>query len=166
LWSDRSGSWGFHDELASILLLILMRRKLFSEQGERIMAESNDIRSSVENAASQAGEKVQQATSAAMSKAQEMASTASKKVDEATAALGERVRSAGGTLRERGPREGMLGSATEAVAGSLENTGRYIQEEGLLGMAEDITELIRRNPIPAVLVGIGIGFLLAKSTRR
>jgi ElaB/YqjD/DUF883 family membrane-anchored ribosome-binding protein len=130
------------------------------------MAESNDIRSSVENAASQAGEKVQQATSAAMSKAQELASTATKRVDEATAALGERVRSAGGALRERGPREGMLGSATGAVAESLENTGRYIQEEGILGMAEDITELIRRNPIPAVMVGVGIGFLLAKMTRR
>lgn len=130
------------------------------------MADSNDIRSSVESAASQAGEKVQQATSAAMSKAQELAGTASKRVDEATAALGERVRSAGGTLRERGPREGMLGSATGAVADSLESTGRYIQEEGVVGMAEDITELIRRNPIPAMLVGVGIGFMLAKMFRR
>lgn len=130
------------------------------------MADSNDIRSSVESAASQAGEKVQQATSAAMSKAQELAGTASKRVDEATAALGERVRSAGGTLRERGPREGMLGSATGAVADSLESTGRYIQEEGVVGMAEDVTELIRRNPIPAMLVGVGIGFMLAKMFRR
>jgi ElaB/YqjD/DUF883 family membrane-anchored ribosome-binding protein len=143
-----------------------MSRNLFFSKGERIMADSNDIRSSVESAASQAGEKVQQATSAAMSKAQELAGTASKKVDEATAALGERVKSAGSTIRERGPREGMLGSATGAVADSLEHTGRYIQEEGILGMAEDITELIRRNPIPAMLVGVGIGFLLAKLTRR
>lgn len=130
------------------------------------MADPNEIRSSVESAASQAGEKVQQATSAAMSKAHEMASAASRRVDEATAALGERVRSAGGSLRDRGPREGMLGSATGAVAGSLESTGRYIQEEGVLGMFEDVTGLIRRNPIPAMLVGVGIGFMLAKMMRR
>jgi ElaB/YqjD/DUF883 family membrane-anchored ribosome-binding protein len=130
------------------------------------MADTSDIRSSVESAASQAGEKVQQATSAAMSKAQELASTASKRADEATAALGERVKSAGSALRDRGPHEGMLGSATGAVADSLEHTGRYIQEEGVLGMVEDLTELIRRNPIPAMMVGVGIGFLLAKMTRR
>lgn len=130
------------------------------------MADPNEIRSNVESAASQASERVQQATSAAMSKAQELAGSASRRVDDATAALGERVRSAGGSLREHGPREGMLGSATGRVAESLESTGRYIQEEGIVGMAEDVTELIRRNPIPAMLVGVGIGFLLAKMLRR
>jgi hypothetical protein len=29
-----------------------------------------------------------------------------------------------------------------------------------------VTELIRRNPIPSMFVGIGIGFLLAKLLRR
>jgi hypothetical protein len=32
-------------------------------------------------------------------------------------------------------------------------------------MADDVTELIRRNPIPAMLIGVGIGFLLAKVMR-
>jgi ElaB/YqjD/DUF883 family membrane-anchored ribosome-binding protein len=32
-------------------------------------------------------------------------------------------------------------------------------------MADDVTEMIRKNPIPAVLVGIGIGFLLGQLTR-
>jgi hypothetical protein len=30
-------------------------------------------------------------------------------------------------------------------------------------MAEDVTNLIRRNPIPALLIGIGAGFLLARA---
>jgi ElaB/YqjD/DUF883 family membrane-anchored ribosome-binding protein len=139
---------------------------MVSGKGERIMADTNDIRGSMESAASQAGEAVQQATSSAMSKAQEIASSASRRVDEATAALGERVKSAASTIRERGPQEGMLGTTAGTVADSLEKTGRYLQEEGLVGMAEDVTELIRRNPIPAMLVGIGIGFLLAKMLRR
>ena len=130
------------------------------------MSDTHATRSSAESAASQATEKVQQAVSTAKDKAQEVASSASKRVDEATAALGQGVKSVAGSLRERGPQEGMLGSATGAVADSLESTGRYIQEEGLVGMAEDVTELIRRNPIPAMLVGVGIGFMLARVFRR
>jgi hypothetical protein len=60
----------------------------------------------------------------------------------------------------------MLGTATGTVADSLDSAGRYLQEEGIAGMAEDITELIRRNPVPAMLVGVGIGFMLAKLLRR
>jgi vacuolar-type H+-ATPase subunit E/Vma4 len=120
----------------------------------------------MEGAASQASESLQQATSSALSKAQEMASNAGRKVDEATSALGEKVKSMAGSLRERSPNEGMLGTASGAVADTLDSAGRYLQEEGLIGMAEDVTELIRRNPIPAMFVGIGIGFLLAKAFRR
>jgi ElaB/YqjD/DUF883 family membrane-anchored ribosome-binding protein len=130
------------------------------------MADSNAIRSNVENAAKQAGESIQQATTSALDKAQEMASSTGKRVDEATAALGGRVQSVADSLRERGPQEGMLGTATGAVADRLDSAGRYLQEEGLAGMAEDVTELIRRNPIPSMFVGIGIGFLLARLLRR
>ena len=47
-----------------------------------------------------------------------------------------------------------------------ENTGRYLQEEGLKGIAEDVTNLIRRNPIPALLAGVGVGFLIGRITTR
>jgi len=130
------------------------------------MADSNAIRSNVENAAKQAGESIQQATTSALDKAQEMASSTGKRVDDATTALGGRVQSVADTLRERGPQEGMLGTATGAVADRLDSAGRYLQEEGIVGMAEDVTELIRRNPIPSMFVGIGIGFLLARLLRR
>jgi hypothetical protein len=50
------------------------------------------------------------------------------------------------------------------VASTLEQGGRYIQEEGLSGMTDDLTNLIKKNPIPALLFGIGIGFLLARVT--
>jgi uncharacterized membrane-anchored protein YhcB (DUF1043 family) len=31
-------------------------------------------------------------------------------------------------------------------------------------MASDVTEMIKRNPIPALLMGIGLGFMLARLT--
>ena len=41
----------------------------------------------------------------------------------------------------------------------------YVTERGLGGMGEDLTDLIRKNPLPAVLIGLGIGFLLARALR-
>jgi hypothetical protein len=47
----------------------------------------------------------------------------------------------------------------------LDSGGAYLQEHDLRGMADDMTNLIRRYPIQSLLVGIGVGFLLAKATR-
>jgi hypothetical protein len=51
------------------------------------------------------------------------------------------------------------------MADTLERGGRYLEEEGLRGIGQDLTNVIRRNPIPALLLGIGIGFLIARSLR-
>jgi hypothetical protein len=59
----------------------------------------------------------------------------------------------------------MFGTAAESVASSLEQGGRYLQQEGFSGVGDDLTNLIKRNPIQSMLVGIGIGFLLARVTR-
>jgi hypothetical protein len=56
------------------------------------------------------------------------------------------------------------GEASAVVADTLESTGRYLQEEGLKGMAEELTILIRRNPVPALLAAFGAGFLIARAT--
>ena len=99
-------------------------------------------------------------------KASEAASYVSQKAEDATSAVGGGMKSLAGTIRESAPREGMLGNAGSAVASSLESGGRYLEEHGLSGIGEDLTDVIRRNPIPAVLIGIGVGFLIARATRR
>ena len=90
--------------------------------------------------------------------------TIGEKADDATAAVGSGMKSLAGTIRHNMPHEGALGSASASVAGSLESGGRYLQREGMGGLAKGVTDLIRHHPVPAVLVGIGIGFLLAKVT--
>jgi hypothetical protein len=59
----------------------------------------------------------------------------------------------------------MLGQASHAVADTLRTSGKYIEEARLSGMADDLTGMIRRNPLPAVLIGIGIGFLVGRAMR-
>jgi hypothetical protein len=93
------------------------------------------------------------------------ASYVGKKADTATSALGSGMKNLGGTIREHTPSSGVVGSATGAVADAMETSGRYLQEHGLSGIGEDLTNMIRRNPIPALLVGIGVGFLIARATR-
>lgn len=56
--------------------------------------------------------------------------------------------------------------ATGSVGGALESTGHYLKEDGLRHIASDATELIRRNPMPAMLLGVGLGFLVALASGR
>jgi hypothetical protein len=51
------------------------------------------------------------------------------------------------------------------VAGALETSGKYLEEKNLTGMVDDLTDLVRKNPIPALLIGVGLGFLLARTLR-
>jgi hypothetical protein len=121
-------------------------------------------------------EQAKGAATAAMDTAREMASTAGKKASEAASYVGQRaedatssvgggMKSLAGTIRENAPREGMLGSASSAVASTLESGGRYLQEHGLSGIGDDLTHMIRRNPVPSLLIAVGVGFLIARATR-
>jgi len=83
--------------------------------------------------------------------------------ESATAAVGSGLKSLSDTIREHSPDGGMMGQAGSAVADTLERTGRYLQEEGLQGLADDVTRLVRRNPLPSLLVGVGLGFLIARA---
>jgi len=97
--------------------------------------------------------------------AQQAASYIGQRAEDATDAFGGRLKAAGDAIRQNVPQDGTLGQASSAVAKSLEETGDYIQREGLEGMACDMTNMIKRNPIPSVLLGIGVGFLLAHATK-
>lgn len=110
-------------------------------------------------------DKGKDAASSALKTAGNVASAVGKKAEQATAAVGSGIHSLGETIHESGPHDGLPGRVTGTVADALENTGKYLEEHGLSGIAEDVTNLVRRNPIPALLVGIGVGFLIARATR-
>jgi hypothetical protein len=128
------------------------------------------------HAAESMTEQAKETATGVMESAREMASTATRKAGEAASyvggkaqdastAVGSGIKSLAGTIRENAPREGMLGSAGTAVADTLESSGRYLEEYGLSGIGDDLTAMIRKNPVPALLIGIGIGFLVARATR-
>jgi hypothetical protein len=99
-------------------------------------------------------------------KTQGAASFLEEKAEQAAEAVGAGMESLGQSIREHKPEGGVLGNAGEAVAKNLEAGGHYLEEKGLKGIGEDITNMIRRNPVPALLIGVGVGFLLARMMRR
>jgi len=103
---------------------------------------------------------VKDAAATVADKTSEAASFLGHKCDDASAAVGKEMESLGNTIRSKGPQEGVLGNAGAAVASSLESCGKEL-EGGMSGMAEDLTNTIRRHPVPAILVGVGVGFMLA-----
>jgi ElaB/YqjD/DUF883 family membrane-anchored ribosome-binding protein len=112
--------------------------------------------------ASQAVDKARDAASHVGEMASNAASTVGRKADDYASQAGSGIKNFGDTIREHGPSEGMLGQATKTVANTTKEVGRYLEEEGLSGMMEDMTTLIKRNPIPAILVGVGLGVLLGR----
>jgi uncharacterized protein YjbJ (UPF0337 family) len=57
----------------------------------------------------------------------------------------------------------VAGAAGAAVTDTAAGAGTYLQDRGVEGLSEDLTGLIRRHPVPALLIGLGIGYVLGRS---
>jgi len=114
--------------------------------------------------ATSAVDKAKNVASKVADKTKETASALGQKAEDATHAVGRGMGSLAGSVRENLPQSGMLGSAASSVASGLESTGQYLEKGGLQGIAEDVMNLVRRNPLPALLLGIGLGYVIARAT--
>jgi len=111
-------------------------------------------------------EKVEDAAGVVAKTARDAVSSVGYQADRATHAVGSSMESVGHTLREKMPHSGVLGAATSSVADRLETGGKYLENEGIKDIATDVTNLIRRNPFPALLIGVALGYALGRLTSR
>lgn len=148
-----------------------------SSATEQAKHQAGQAAEKTKEAAHIAGDKAKEAASGVGAKAKEAAqaiggmvssaasaagTAAGNAAERATTAAGSGVRHLGETIKEKGPQSGVFGSATRAVGNTLQEGGQYLEQEGFSGMMDDVAELVRRNPLPAVLVGVGLGFLLGR----
>jgi len=126
---------------------------------------TNPTLEKAKDAASTVGQLAGEAAASVGHMAGQAASSVGKTADNLASSAGASIKHLGETLSQQAPREGMLGSASQTVANSIKDSGRYLEEAGLSGVAEDVTQLIRRNPVPAILSGIGVGFLIGRAMR-
>ena len=122
-------------------------------------AGANPVVNKAKETAADAMDKVKQGAAS-------LGDAASKKMGDVTSAVGDGMKNLGEKIRENMPNEGYLGQASKSVASSLEEGGKYLAQEGLSGLADDVGAVIKRNPLAAVLVGLGIGFLIGRTLRK
>lgn len=53
-------------------------------------------------------------------------------------------------------------NATESVSEAYDQGRRYLKENNIKDMAGDVRDLIGKHPLPAVLIGVGIGYMLGR----
>lgn len=136
------------------------------------MARIDDIRSSDFGGAAESEPAFNRGTFAADSCCEQATESQSatdflgEKAEQAVEAIGAGMESVGKAIRDHAPDHGVLGNAGRAVGGKLEAGGHYVEEQGLKGIGDDLTTAIRKNPVPALCVGFGIGFLAVCMFRR
>lgn len=97
--------------------------------------------------------------------AQDLATTAATKANEAPTLVGEKIGSLAAVIRGNAPREGAVGTAASAVAGGLESASAYLREKTFEDLARGITAIVRTYPVQSLLIGVGLGYLLARRLR-
>jgi uncharacterized protein YjbJ (UPF0337 family) len=107
-----------------------------------------------------------EATAKAKGTAEDAAAAATSTAAQSVSAVGEKIGLLADVIREKAPHEGAMGTAATTVANKLGAAGTYLQEKKMDHMVGDLTGMIRRYPIPAMLIGLGIGYLLAGRSRR
>ncbi len=132
----------------------------------RIDELASSVAQTIQEVASDVSHKAQDWAANVANKAQETAAAAVDKTNDGIAAVGQQMTALGGTVREAGPRNGVIGSAATTVADQLQAGGHYLEGHGLKDMGDDLTAMVRHYPIPSVLVGFGLGCLLGMTLSR
>jgi hypothetical protein len=96
-------------------------------------------------------------------KAQRMARNAEETLEGASATLSEGLSTAAGRPRAGASGDGMMGSAAGSVADRLEVAATFLREHNFRSMFSDAGGLVRRRPIQASIVGLGLGYLLGRA---
>jgi len=126
----------------------------------------------IENAA----DKARDAARSAVETARDTASGVADRAKDMAGQVADRARDAAGTVANTArnwasgavdavKQSDVVNKAEDYVSDAWETGSRYFHEHNLKDMADDVAGVIRRNPIPALLVGVGLGFILARSLR-
>ena len=119
-----------------------------------------------QNAAANLTQKAKEVTSTAAAKAEDVAHKAEHQTDSALSAVGEKMSSLASSIRSNAPQEGMVGSAASTVADKLDTSGRYLRASGVRRITDDLAEVVRRHPIPAVITVFSVGLVIGMAARR
>jgi len=84
-----------------------------------------------------------------------------QRADAVTANLGGQLSELGDRVHANSP-DGYLHCASEAVANNMKRGGDYLQTAKVSGIADDLANLIKRNPVQAALIALGVCWFVSR----
>ncbi len=120
----------------------------------------------ISSAAHRVAERTREVASNVKSRASEIGSRVAERTDQAMSSAGQRIENLGHNLRDRASEEGRMGRVLSRTAQALEHSGQYLQESTPTDVRMDLEDVMRRRPLTTLLVGAGLGFLIARALRR
>ncbi len=127
--------------------------------------------SPTDRAAGQAHRVIDKAQARADEVTGQVQAKASELVDQTNAQLNQALSSAGqqlhGVARQvrQIPAPGQVSELVGRAADVIDRSGAYLERADPDTMRSDLEQLIRKHPLPALAVGIGIGYLLGRGFR-
>lgn len=83
------------------------------------------------------------------------------------ASIGQTMDSAAHTIQNTFQRtKTSAKAAMDTVAEGIDTSTEYLTDRGMEGVIEDVETLIRRYPVQVLLLGVSVGYLLARSRQR
>ena len=144
------------------------------EEIERYMKETSshienvatNVRQSIEETAAYVAKQAGEAKDALGSTAEGLAEAAAGQVKTAAVGVGGQIQSLASGIRESAPQSGAIASAATGAADRMESAGRYLQQNDLSIMTQDLANLVRRYPLRCLLLGVGVGYFLMRRKGR
>jgi gas vesicle protein len=137
-----------------------------SQASEQLQNRVGQMTSAIGQKAQQLASSVSQASCSLKGAVSDAASNVTRRADELTSEAGVGIQNVASSLEQHAPRQGIAHVAVSAVTDSVRQTGKYLEDSKLSGAADDVVGLIRRHPIPAVLLAAGLGWYMAHQSRK
>lgn len=97
-------------------------------------------------------------------KASEVAGMAQERADQGMDKAADSMDKAAGMLRQRGDEQGgTVGSMAGTAADAMESASSYLHNTDTGQLMDQLETYIRKNPTQSLLIGAGVGFILAKA---
>ncbi|HTC62891.1 MAG TPA: hypothetical protein VK709_08610 [Candidatus Saccharimonadales bacterium] len=107
-------------------------------------------------------ETVKDAADQATGKVSELGRKAVSQIDSTREPIANTLDKSASTLHETGD---SAARAAHATADKLQSTARYVRQNDLQAMLNDIQELAKQHPGPCLAAAVGVGFLLGRMFR-
>ncbi|XZE18863.1 hypothetical protein SH449x_004170 [Pirellulaceae bacterium SH449] len=132
----------------------------------KIDRDTKDAAAKAKETAGSIGRTSQSAASAVGNMASQVAENLAEDADCLASSAGRGVQRLGEQLSHATPHSGILGNVSQSVAHTISEGGEYLESSKLSGIGKDLTKVIQRNPIPTIVVSIGLGWIVSRMFRK